>query len=767
VPLRFPVSWPAKIPGAVAWLTALWSATISLIAVPLAYAPAPPDNPLKGFVPYLGERPGFPHSMEWDYTRLSDVMKGPREFDWGPFEAKLEAAAARGHHFYARFYMEWPGRSTGVPQYLLDEGLTLRRWTNTNTQPWPPAVDHTPDYEDPRLRAALTSFIRAFGARYDGDPRLGFIGLGLLGTWGEWHNHPNHEWFASKTVQREVMDAYESAFSQTRLLARYPAGPEDPRYADNSRRRIGYHDDSFAWATVHTGRPQDNWFFESRLRQARATDKWRTQPIGGEVRPELWDCLFDEPSCAPPGQEFERAVTTVHASWLAHQGLFRGPLDAATRTRTVRAAQRLGYELHVTDAVCTLAPPDGPLLVLLTVTNTGVAPFYYDWPVQLGAANDQGRIVDRWPTDWTLSGIVPGEPATAWGTRIHVDHLAPGPYQLLVRAPNRLPNGPPVRFANATQDQHARGWLTVGAFTVEEPIDPPPRVETFLPPRITLEAQLLRITEDHHPALRLTEPLRGLLDAGAQAATELAEVRGNEVDWLGPSIHNSENVRVTLITGPGQLGVEGRVATSRYTLETLKAQPGVEVIAAPRITTLSGRAAHIEVAEVATVLTGIHPQAVVQPDDLPRAIRDPYTAVSVPLGLQLEAHPELADDHDTIDLRLTVTIAEFVGYDATPPEQQVEVWENGEAVWIDPPAPRLRVREVTALAQVRDGETLVLGSWPSPRRDRAPPPWDLSRQAPPSTPPLLILLTPTVLDDDGFPLRPRERQPRNSRVDQP
>jgi hypothetical protein len=73
-------------------------------------------------------------------------------------------------------------------------------------------VDHTPDYEDPRLRAALTNFIHALGRRYDGDPRLGFLGLGLLGTWGEWHNHPHTEWFASKTVQREVMDAYEAAF---------------------------------------------------------------------------------------------------------------------------------------------------------------------------------------------------------------------------------------------------------------------------------------------------------------------------------------------------------------------------------------------------------------------------------------------------------------------------------------------------------------------------------------------------------------------------
>ncbi|MCL4789480.1 MAG: hypothetical protein KJ070_22270, partial [Verrucomicrobia bacterium] len=267
----------------------------------LTYAPAPPDNPLKGFVPYLRADTTFPHSLEWDYTKLSDLMTGPTNFNWSPFEAKLNAAASRGHQFVARFYLEWPGKTTGVPQYLIADGLRLRTWTNTNTQPFPPAIDHTPDYEDPRLRTALTNFIRAFGERYDGDPRLGFVGLGLLGTWGEWHNHPNTDWFASKTVQREVMDAYEAAFKRTKLVARYPAGPDDPRYADNSRRPIGYHDDSFAWATVHTGRRNQDWYFESRLRAAGALYKWRSQPIGGEVRPEVWSCLFNEPSCAPAG----------------------------------------------------------------------------------------------------------------------------------------------------------------------------------------------------------------------------------------------------------------------------------------------------------------------------------------------------------------------------------------------------------------------------------------------------------------------------------
>jgi len=426
----------------------------------LRYTPAPPDNPLKGFVSYPREQVSFPRSLEWDYTKLSDVMTGPTTFDWAPFERKLNAAAGRGCQFIARFYLEWPGRSTGVPRFLLDAGVPLRTWTNTNTQPWPPAVDQTPDYEDPRLRAALTNFIHAFGARYDGDPRLGFVQLGLLGTWGEWHNHPNHQWFASKTVQREVLDAYEAAFRRTKLLVRYPAGPDHPRYADNSARPLGYHDDSFAWATVHTGRKQDDWFFETLLQRAGATNKWRTYPIGGEVRPEVWDCLFDDPSCAPQGQEFDRCVEATHVSWLCNEGVFRPRLQGAARERALRAARRMGYELHILRAV--IERQDSGHSITLLVTNTGVAPFYYDWPVEVGALDAAGKLVATWKTDWKLTGILPGEPARVWRHHLTAGAWAETGARLLVRVPNPMAGGRPLRFANQEQDRDLDGWLTLG-----------------------------------------------------------------------------------------------------------------------------------------------------------------------------------------------------------------------------------------------------------------------------------------------------------------
>jgi Domain of unknown function (DUF4832) len=260
------------------------------------------------------------------------------------------------------------------------------------------------------------------------------------------------------------MDAYEFAFRKTRLVGRYPAGPGDDRYADNSGRPLGYHDDSFAWGTIHTGKRGDGWFFETRLQAAQVLDKWRTQPIGGEVRPEVWPCLFDEPTCAPKGQEFEACAAVTHVSWLSNQGAFRPTLTGASRERAIRAAQRIGYELQVTEA--DLALTGSELVVNLSVMNRGIAPFYYDWPVELAVLDALGRIARTWKPEWKLAGILPAEPVRHWRHTVKTEALGPGTYRLLLRVPNPMSNGKPMRFANADQDRDLSGWLTLGQVTI-------------------------------------------------------------------------------------------------------------------------------------------------------------------------------------------------------------------------------------------------------------------------------------------------------------
>jgi hypothetical protein len=450
--------------GLAALLGALWHCGPALAAAAEevvfhpAYAPAPADNPLKGFVPYAGQGRKFPHSLEFSYLPLAAVMTGPTNFNWTPLEKLLDDIASRGCQSVVRFYLEYPRKASGVPEYLVRAGVRVRAWTNTNTQPLPPALNHTPDYEDPRLRAALTNFIAAFGARYDGDPRLGFITAGLLGTWGEWHCHPHAEWFASKTVQAEVMDAYEAAFRKTPVLLRYPAGDGDPVYASNSRRNFGYHDDSFGWATLETGRKQDDWFFLARMRKAgpSAWDRWRVAPIGGEIRPELWPCLWKAEGCGK-GQDFARCVRETHATWLMDSST-SSPLAPDELERALAAARSLGYDLQVLHASAALT--GRRLEVSVTLTNRGVAPFYAGWPVRLMAVDAQGgEAMVEMP--FTLKSLLPGMTAKS-SAPLDLTRLTPGELTLLLGVTNPMKGGRPLRFANADQDRDRIGWLSLG-----------------------------------------------------------------------------------------------------------------------------------------------------------------------------------------------------------------------------------------------------------------------------------------------------------------
>ncbi len=445
---------------------AVLSAAGEVAAAPVVFEPAtmpaPVDNPLKGFVPYAGQGRDFPHSLEFEYLSLAALMTGPAEFDWTPMEQLLDRVASHGCQTVFRVYMEFPRKPTGVPEYLVKAGVKLRAWTNTNTQPLPPALDHTPDYEDPRLREALKNFIAALGARYDGDPRIGCITAGLLGTWGEWHCYPHTEWFASKTVQAEVMDAYGVAFKKTPVLLRYPAGDDDGAHASNGRRTLGYHDDSFAWSTLETGRKEDGWFYLAALRKVgpAAVERWRTAPIGGEIRPELWPCLWKKEGCKE-GQDFSVCVRETHATWLMDSST-SGKLKPDERERALAAARSLGYELQMAKATALL---QGRLLnVSVTLANRGVAPFYASWPVRLLAVDSRG-IESSADMPFVLKTLTPAATGTQSVT-LDLAKLASGETKLLLGIPNPMKGGKALRFANEGQDRDRAGWLSLGKITV-------------------------------------------------------------------------------------------------------------------------------------------------------------------------------------------------------------------------------------------------------------------------------------------------------------
>jgi chitodextrinase len=408
----------------------------SLATHTYAYADAPVGQPLKGFAPYLF--PGdnlstkYPGGLVWSYFALNEVMKDPAScavFDWSVFEKALDEAAVWGRQVAFRFYLEYPGGSGTHPGNGIPPCLNGKMALRTNGF-WGTV---SPDYDDPDVIAAITSFINAFAQRYDragpggtADPRIGFMSLGLVGLWGEWHTWPYDrdaldgypDLMPTDATIRTIIGAYDAAFANIQLEVRYPlAGTETAN--------IGFHDDSWPYKEWRGGQLKgmtlpvsmngwDDAFLQLQLNTG-TENRWTTQSIGGEARPEIQGSLYtDWPGGSGQVDDVLAATELTHITWMINQTGAGG--YSVTDPKVAAGVRKMGYNLHIPQANFN-ATPAGTFKVGVTMQNTGVAPFYYPWTTVIGLRDAAGTVVKTWDTSWDLRQVQPLKirPFPDWG----------------------------------------------------------------------------------------------------------------------------------------------------------------------------------------------------------------------------------------------------------------------------------------------------------------------------------------------------------------
>ncbi|WP_433221014.1 fibronectin type III domain-containing protein [Dactylosporangium sp. CS-047395] len=471
----------------------------SLTDHPLTAAPSPLDNPLKGFARFYfpgdNQNSGYPRSLAWSYFGLSEVMTSATDcgtYNWSIVDNALNEIASYGNQAAIRFYMEYPGGTGSHPgnaiPHCFDGHVTYRNNTFWGTV--------SPDYDSAYLLSAVTNFIAAFGARYDGDPRIGFINLGIVGLWGEWHTWP----FDTDTADgypnlmptdahaAQIVAAFDNAFNTTKLEIRYP----DSAGGAANARDIGYHDDSFCYkegsplkgVTLPQSLGGADYAQLQRALNMGVENKWVTDSMGGEVRPEIQSSAFTSwPGGSGQVDNMKACIELEHTTWKINQT----SQSYASDDPNVAAAVRLmGYDLSATHAYYSNSVT-GSANIGVSLTNNGVAPFYYPWTVQLGLKNSAGTVVKTWDTPWDLRTVQPlkvrafpdwnvgadptyrdfGYPQY-FQSNVSLTGVANGSYQLVLKVRNPLealsPAAKKLRFGNATQN--ADGWLGLGSIGV-------------------------------------------------------------------------------------------------------------------------------------------------------------------------------------------------------------------------------------------------------------------------------------------------------------
>ena len=233
----------------------------------------------------------------------------------------------------------------------------------------------------------------------------------------------------------------------------------------------------------------------------------------------------------------------------------------------------------------------------------------------------------------------------------------------------------------------------------------------------------------------------------------------------------------------------------RVVIRALEQRDGVDLLSAPKVTTLSGRQAHMEVSDVRTIAVGLNNQGGggggqggggggggglggggVGNNVNQAAINliIPGT-VSQPFGPVLDVLPYVSSDDETIQMTILPTITEFVGYDDPGPfVPQILGLTSGSSPISRTsvlPLPRLRVRMVTTSAIVWDGQTVALGGLIAEdnvkSRDKVPVLGDLpvlgrlfrSENSRTVKKNLMIFVTATIVDAAGKRVHDPENMP--------
>jgi len=220
----------------------------------------------------------------------------------------------------------------------------------------------------------------------------------------------------------------------------------------------------------------------------------------------------------------------------------------------------------------------------------------------------------------------------------------------------------------------------------------------------------------------------------------------------------------------------------RAAIRALEQRQDVDLISAPKVTTVSARQVQIKVVDVKHIVTDLDLSQTSSGQSIATAGGAIFGSAIQPitepieLGPVLDVVPYVSTDGYTVQMTIIPTLKEFVGYDLeTAKLFQAQAQSVGGAVGspLTPtmPLPIFRLRQVVTSATVWDGQTLMLigekATEPGLPTDKVPILGDLplmgrlfrTNSTPAIKKKFLIFITPTVVDPAGNRLHTDEGIP--------
>ena len=118
--------------------------------------------------------------MVFQYISWRELEPKEGEYQFEKWEKSWDSKLGKHKHIVFRVFIDYPSQRSGLPDWLREAGVQETEYEDYGG-------GKSPQYNDKKMLAAMERLIAALGKRYNTNPRVAFIQLGLLGFWGEWH----------------------------------------------------------------------------------------------------------------------------------------------------------------------------------------------------------------------------------------------------------------------------------------------------------------------------------------------------------------------------------------------------------------------------------------------------------------------------------------------------------------------------------------------------------------------------------------------------
>jgi Flp pilus assembly secretin CpaC/tetratricopeptide (TPR) repeat protein len=333
------------------------------------------------------------------------------------------------------------------------------------------------------------------------------------------------------------------------------------------------------------------------------------------------------------------------------------------------------------------------------------------------------------------------------------------------------------------------------------------------PPQVTIEAKFVEIGQNDVRELGfdwfLGNTLMGNGNVGLQGGTAPSYAGAPSaanpggvfpgsfgVPTFGPTATDGQLTQGLRTSAPAVATLTGILTEPQFrvVIRALENREGTDLMAAPKVTTLSGRQTQIQVIEIRNIVMGNTSQLGAGGGGAGGAVGgvggaagaasaggvfagQGFETVPVPLGPTLDVIPFVSADGFSIQMTIMPQIVEFIGYDLETARQfvpQVQLGVGtvvGAPIQSQLPLPIFRARTVVTSCNVWDGQTVVLGGLLAEDvnkiKDKVPVLGDLplvgrffrSESAQTRRKNLVIFVTPTIVDPAGNPIHTPDNLP--------